>query len=219
MNKKQIEQNIRKIRKPLRKADGIQAKKSEATRMQVIDSAIQCLLKYGYSNTTMSRIAEEAKISRGAMMHHYSNRQNVMQSVIQHLHEKRLKAFRRAVASNSSQGTSIHATLKGYWQQVNRPLFIAFEELAMAARTDPDLESILFPARTAFNDEWYKMAVTVFPDWKSGRKNFDLALRLCQNLLDGMAMNVLNGSLDQSMIDNLLEHLEGQIRTLKNAKN
>ncbi|MCF8474017.1 MAG: TetR/AcrR family transcriptional regulator [Emcibacter sp.] len=219
MKKNPIEQNMTKIQKAPRKIGGIQAKKSESTRIQVINSAIQCLLKYGYSKTTMSRIAEEANISRGAMMHHYSNRLTVMQNVIQHLHEKRLRAFRRAVTSNSNQKTSIHATLTDYWNQVNRPLFIAFEELSMAARTDPDLDLILSPARTAFNEEWYKMAVTVFPDWKSGRKNFDLALRLCQNMMDGMAINVLNGSLDQSMIESLLQHLEGQIRTLKNAKN
>lgn len=219
MKTKQVEKTLIKALKPSRKTGGIQAKKSEATRIQVVESAIRCLLKYGYSNTTMSRIADEAKISRGAMMHHYANRLNVMQSVIQHLHEKRLKAFRRAVASNSNQVTSIHATLRGYWQQVNHPLFTAFEELAMAARTNPELESILSPARIAFNEEWYKMAVTVFPDWDSGRKNFDLALRLCQNMLDGMAINFQNGSLDETMVETLLDHLEGQIRTLKNAKN
>lgn len=202
-----------------RKKDGIQVKKSEATRILVIESAIQCILKFGYANTTMARIADKAKLSRGAMMHHYSNRQTVMNSVIQHLHEKRLKAFRRAVTSNSNNGTSIHETLRGYWQQVNHPIFIAFEELAMAAKSDPELKLILYPAREAFNEEWYKMAVNVFPDWNSGRENFDLALRLCQNMLEGMAINFQNGSLSQDMVDKLLVHLEEQIRTLKNAKN
>jgi AcrR family transcriptional regulator len=191
-----------------------QALKSAATRTQIEDAAILCLVKYGYANTTMPRIAEEAGVSRGAMMHHFSNRLNVIQAAIEHLHKKRLLAFRRAVVATPAGGSRIHDALLDYWRHVTHPMFLAFHELAVAARTDPELDRILKPARHAFYQEWHRLAIDVFPEWQSNPKNFDLALSLTQNLLEGMAITQLSDELSDETRDGLLNHLEAQLRGL-----
>ncbi|MEL7030387.1 MAG: helix-turn-helix domain-containing protein, partial [Pseudomonadota bacterium] len=66
-------------------AIGRQAQKSASTQKVIVEAAINCLLKYGYAQTTTPRIAEEAGLSRGAMMHHFSNRITVIQAAIEHL--------------------------------------------------------------------------------------------------------------------------------------
>ncbi len=82
-----------------RKATGKQARKSQATQRQIIETAIRCLAKYGYHDTTYIRISEESGVSRGAMRHHFPSRIDIMKATIEHLHNKRLAAFRKAAAS------------------------------------------------------------------------------------------------------------------------
>src|SRR5690606_31290130 len=170
--------------RPAKLAEGKQAINSAPNRAQIGKAAISCLVKYGYARTTTPKIAEEAVVSRGAMTHHFASRLHVIQAAIEHLHEKRLRAFRRAAVGVPGQQERAHDALMGYWQHVTHPLFVAFHELTVAARTDPELDHILRKARQDFYQEWYRLAIALFPEWQSNQKNFDLALSLTQNLLE-----------------------------------
>ncbi len=202
---------------------GRQAQKSASTRKLIVEAALQCLIKYGYSQTTTPRIAQEAGLSRGAMMHHFSNRLTVIQAAIEHLHSKRLRAFRRAVSSLPDNQPHLHDALEAYWRHATHPLFVAFHELAVAARTDRDLEKILKPAKEAFYREWYKLAVDLFPEWQADKKSFDLALNLVQATLEGMALSRLSATVDPAAEERLFAYLEDCLRNLmptamKNSK-
>ncbi len=194
---------------------GLQAEKSANTRTTIIEAAIQCILKYGYANTTTLRIAEEAGLSRGAMNHHFSNRLTVMQSAVTHLLEKRIKAFKRASSDLPPVGNNrVRTALMAYWKQSNNPLNIVLNEMTSAARTDKELASILIPARRKFHKEWIKVAVVQFPEWQTDPKKFNIALHLTQNLLDGMFTNRLAGDLDEETANKLLDYLVDELRTL-----
>ncbi len=193
---------------------GRQAQKSASTRKLIVEAALQCLIKYGYSQTTTPRIAEEAGLSRGAMMHHFSNRLTVIQAAIEHLHAKRLRAFKRAVSSLPENKPHLHDALEAYWRHVTHPLFVAFHELAVAARTDNDLEYILRPAQDAFYRAWYDLAVDLFPEWQSDRVSFDLALNLVQVTLEGMALSRLSTTPNPKAEARLFEYLEARLLDL-----
>ncbi len=202
---------------------GRQAQKSASTRKLIVEAALQCLIKYGYSQTTTPRIAVEAGLSRGAMMHHFSNRLTVIQAAIEHLHAKRLRAFKRAVSTLPEDQPHLHDALEAYWRHVSHPLFVAFHELAVAARTDRDLERILRPAQAAFYRAWYDLAVDLFPEWQSDRESFDLALNLVQVTLEGMAVSRLSATPDPKAEAQLFKYLEERLRDLmpmemKNSK-
>src|SRR5918995_1287127 len=74
-----------------------QAQKSASTRNQIIDAAIECFVKLGYARTTTTVIAERAGLSRGAMLHHFPSKIDIVRAAVEALHAKRLKAFRRAI--------------------------------------------------------------------------------------------------------------------------
>ena len=195
-------------------APTLQATKSAATRARLIEATIRCIVKYGYARTTTPRVAEEAGMSRGAMLHHFENGGALMQAAIAELHEKRLQAFRR------SAGSSVHEVgtlVRAYWKQVSSQTFIAFHELALAARTDHDLASILLPVQIDFRSRWYRQAIELFPEWQNDRERFDLALALSQNVLEGMAINRLTHGIDDAMVEPILRDLERQITALKPA--
>jgi AcrR family transcriptional regulator len=189
-----------------------QSLKSFQTKKRLIEGAIQCIVKFGYSKTTTSRVAAEAGLSRGAMLHHFENGDALMRAVIAELHEKRLRAIRR---SGDLTGRDVHEVVRTYWDQLASPSFTAFHELSIAARTDQGLARILEPAQTEFRERRYALSFDAFPEWQKNRANFDLALALSQQTIEGMAINRLVHGLDEAMIEPLLTNLERQIQALK----
>ena len=189
-----------------------QALKSAHTRARLVEATIRCLLKFGYSGTTTPKVAAEAGLSRGAMLHHFENGGALMQATIAELLDRRLRAFRRAVANPSSD---VRTLVRTYWKQLLSPAFAAFIELAIAARTDKSLARILEPAQADFRERWYELAVQLFPSWQQDRNAFDLALALTQNTVEGMAINRLIHGCDEAMIDAVLDNLEAQIVALR----
>ena len=141
----------------------LQATKSAATRARLIDATIRCIIKYGYSRTTTPRVADEAGMSRGAMLHHFENGSALMQAAIAELHEKRLRAFRQSAGSTIHE---VHTLVRAYWKQISGQTFTAFHELALASRTDKDLAHILVPAQEEFRVRWYLQAIELFPEWQ-----------------------------------------------------
>ena len=194
-----------------------QAQKSAQTQTQLIEAAVRSILKFGYARTTTSRVAAEAGLSRGAMLHHFENGPALIRATIDYLHEKRLKAFRRAVTS-AAVPADVRGLLLGYWRQISHPTFLVFHELAIAARTDPSLAKSLVPAQLDFNRQWYLQAIELFPDWQNDPERFDLALALTRTSLEGMAINHLIYGLDAGLVDRLLDHLEQQIRALRRSR-
>lgn len=193
---------------------GWQAQKSAATRNLIIEAAIRCFIELGYASTTTTRIAQMAGLSRGAMLHHFPSKIDIVRAAVDHLHAKRLKAFRNSIASIPGDADRVRLGLRAYWKHVNHPMFVAFFELSVAARTDPELEAILSPAQTAFDAAWYQTALELFPEWQSDRKAFDVALELTRYVMEGMAVNFLTHERtkrDQQVLD----YLEEQLRSLR----
>jgi AcrR family transcriptional regulator len=192
---------------------GWQAHKSSTTRDQILDATIRCIVELGYANTTTTRIAEKAGLSRGATLHHFPSRMDVVRAAVDWLHEKRLRAFRKSITNIPPGVDRVKMAVEGYWAHVSHPIFAAFFELSVAARSDPELAAILRPAQKGFDEEWYRTAQELFPEWQGDRKAFDLALNLTQHLMEGIAIGYLTHARDYETAP-LLEYLENSIRAL-----
>jgi len=194
---------------------GWQAQKSAATRKLILESAIRCFVELGYAGTTTTAIAQRAGLSRGAMLHHFPSKIDVFRGAIEYLHGKRLRAFRRAMARTPPGGADrVMLGVRAFWAHVRHPMFVAFFELSVAARTDPELAAILAPSQQAFEREWYQTAREVFPEWQGRDRQFDLALDLSRNVLEGMAIRFLTEP-DEERVERVLGYLAEKLRELK----
>ena len=193
-----------------------QALKSAKTRSRLIEANIRCLVKYSYADTTTPKVAQEAGLSRGAMLHHFENGRQLMQATLVELHHKRLRAFRRAAGTLDHDARTL---LRTYWEQLLRPTFIAFQELAIASRTDKELAKTLEPVRREFNERWHDLAIELFPEWSDDPTAFKVALGLTHNTLEGMALNRLTYGIDDETIELLLDRLEKIILELRPKPN
>lgn len=190
----------------------LQALKSAQTRARLIEATIACLVKYGYAKTTTPQVAAEAGLSRGAMLHHFENGAALIKATIIELHEKRLRAFRRAADTRNHDPSAL---VNAYWRQLQKPAFIAFHELALAARTNNDLASILQPLQVEFRERYHAEAVQLFPEWQSDPERFELAMALAQTVAEGLAINLHTGAVDPAMVEPMLEMLAQQIERMK----
>jgi len=196
-----------------------QAQKSAATRNQIIEAAIDCLVKVGYARTTTTRIASTAGLSRGAMLHHFPTKLDIVKAAVEALHAKRLKAFRKSIVAAPPAGRGrVHQAVQAYWQHVRHRLFVAFFELSVAARTDPELDAVLRPAQAAFDEAWIQTAREAFPEWQGDPEAFDLALHLSRYLLEGMSVSFLTHE-DPERGERVLEYLEDLLRNLRPTGN
>jgi AcrR family transcriptional regulator len=193
--------------------DGWQARKSASTRLQIVEATLRCFSKLGYFHTTTPAIAEEAGLSRGAMLHHFPARMDIVRAAVEHLHAKRLKAFRAAVDQLPAGENRAHAALRAHWEQVKHPLYAVFIELYVAARTDPELADILEPAEALFVRELRATARDVVPEWRDHGRNFDIGYDLVICALQGMALNMFRPGFAEPSED-FFRYLEDRVDEL-----
>jgi AcrR family transcriptional regulator len=167
-----------------------QQTKSENTRFTILDAAIQCFYDLGYNNTTTEKIAKKAGVSRGAMLHHFPSRVELIRSAVSHLAKKRLELFedQESVIQEGKEHSLIEEGIDAYWQQLQSPLSVVFNEHQFASRTDPELRAVMIPAMKEFQNSWRKAAVRIFPDFAMSEE-FNAANMLTVFLLEGMAVN------------------------------
>lgn len=54
---------------------------SESTRAALVDSAVQLFTKHGYSSTSLDEVAKRARVTKGALYHHFSGKQALFEAV------------------------------------------------------------------------------------------------------------------------------------------
>lgn len=169
---------------------GWQQRKSAQTRVAIMEAAIDCLEKYGYARTTTQLIAETAGISRGAMLHHYATKQELIASVIDYAFYKRMEGFTgRIEALTEKQRVKEHVGIELYWQSLLTREFAATLQLSVAARTDEELREILLPKHRRYDRVEREMVLKVFPEWQDKLDDFELAMDYCIAAMEGLVLN------------------------------
>ena len=195
--------------------EGWQAEKSALTRQSILEASVRCFVDHGYASTTTAMIAEEANVSRGAMMHHFPSRSAVMNAVVGYLHVRRLNEYRDLMLDIDSPDqtmtrAAIRTSVEAAWKYVNLPSFVAYQELLGAARTDPALAEAVGEVERDFEREFLKTVRSVFPHWKQV-KSLQAAHDLVQFVMQGMGIAHRSSNREQRarrMIETVTDHLE-----------
>src|SRR5690606_18055013 len=109
--------------------------RSAATRAQLLDATIDCLIELGYSKTSTTEIARRAGVSRGAQLHHYPTKTELVLAAVEHLFARRKEEFRAAVRSLPRDADRGAQAIDLLWPVLTGPSFAAWLELVVAART------------------------------------------------------------------------------------
>jgi AcrR family transcriptional regulator len=132
--------------------------RSHATRARLLAATVDCLVEYGWSGTTTTVVAARAGVSRGAQLHHYPTKAELVTAAVGHLAERRAGEI-RAEAAALPPGGRLDRVVDMLAAAFTGPLFTAALELWVAARTDPALREALIPLETQVGREMHRLAV------------------------------------------------------------
>jgi AcrR family transcriptional regulator len=121
------------------------AERTAATRKRLIEAAIDTLYRHGYAAATTIEVADRAKVSRGAMLHHFPTRVDLLIAVAEHVVLEQ-RNFRRARMAELGEGAKrFYAAADISWEVQKQPSTIALLEIKMATRSDPELRKGFAP--------------------------------------------------------------------------
>ena len=202
--------------KKTRDAGGWQAQKSAMTRDTILDAALDCFITIGYASTTTAKIADRAKVSRGAMLHHFPSKTELIQAAVEYLHNKLVDLYASSiekVTANLPVDERNRRGLQGYWKYLSSDLFVAYHELSVAARTDPELQHILEDSNARFEADMGERNIRLFPEWSGRGELFELAMDISRFLMEGMAVSQIV-SPNEARVERLIEYLGDRLEEI-----
>lgn len=173
-----------KAKQPRRTQD----ERSATTRAQLLDATIECLVELGYSATTTTVIAERAGVSRGAQLHHYPTKAELVAAAVEHLATKLTHELTGAIARAATETDRVAAAIDVMWAAYSTPLFTAWLELWVAARTDADLRAALDPVEKRLTLGVARAAAEVFPGNHQRDTDVQRVLEMTLCLFQGIAL-------------------------------
>lgn len=171
---------------------GWQAQKSAKMRDSILDAALDCFVTIGYASTTTAKIAEKAGVSRGAMLHHFPSKTELIQAAVEYLHDKLVALYSlniEKITHDLPVDERNRRGLQGYWKYLSSDLFTAYHELCVAGRTDPELQHILEDSIARFDENIAVANHRLFPEWAERGELFELAMDISKFLMEGMAVS------------------------------
>jgi AcrR family transcriptional regulator len=179
-----------------RRRTGVGGRRSNVQRSaemqtRLLNATIDCLIKYGYAALTTTMVADRAVVSRGAFLHHFRTKEDLVLAAVQQLFDVRNAQFRAAFERIPADADRPAAALDILWDIVGGDTFYAWVELAVAGRTDERLGRRVreLGSRTALVVE--TTFREIFPAPPTPNPFFDYAPRFVFALLEGLALDRL----------------------------
>jgi AcrR family transcriptional regulator len=172
----------------------LQDERSAETRRRLLDATVACLFERGYAGTTTTEIATRAGVSRGAQLHHFPKKDELVVSALEHVFELRLRDLSVAIAEPppGNREHRLAAIIDSMWPMFKGPTFYAWLELVVASRTDPALNDAVRAASERFG-EGFRIGLAALLDWPADRED------KLQDLI-----NVIFGQLEAMALERVL---------------
>jgi AcrR family transcriptional regulator len=173
-----------------------------------LEATIACIVERGYAGASTTEICKRAGVSRGAQLHHYPTKGQLVAAAVEWLFETRHAEFRETMAT-VGEADRLDAAGEALWEIYSGPTLLAWMELVVAARTDPALREHVAAVDRRFFEDAKSTFRRVFGDTPQTAA----ATRMLTSLFDGLALHhVVNP--DPAVIADVLALFKLLIRRL-----
>jgi AcrR family transcriptional regulator len=136
-----------------------QADRTRAMRLRLLDATIELLVERGFSGTSTTLVSERAGVSRGAQLHHFPTKNDLVIAAVEHLTEVRGAELAAAAQQLPNGRRRTRAVLEMLADHFTGAVFTAALELWVAARTDPALHQAVGPLEQRIGRETHRYTV------------------------------------------------------------
>ena len=136
-----------------------QADRTRAMRLRLLEATVELLAERGFSGTSTTLVSERAGVSRGAQLHHFPTKNDLVVAAVEHLTELRGAELADAVARVPGGRGRTRAVVRMLGDHFTSPVFVAALELWVAARTDEQLLAAVAPLEQRVGRETHRLTV------------------------------------------------------------
>ncbi len=194
-----------------------QEERSAETRLRLLDACVDCLVDLGYSGTTTGAIQERAGLSRGALMHHYASKTDLLVASVRHLTEQRGENLSAKAQELDGTADRLSQALDALWDSFRGRLFTATVELWTASRTDAELRTALRASERSLMRPMAETLASLFGEEISSSPRFDEAIEMTLQFLRGAAFTAILRS-DRERQDHIVRQWRAVFTTLIEEK-
>ena len=124
------------------------------------------------------------------MHHHFATRLELVAAVVEHVFYHRMRFYLEnyfAAVRGGGEELLVEIASEQHWHSVQTREYAVYLELAVAARTDAELEAFFAPAAQRYDEVWTNEMIEAFPQW---RAHWD-ALKLASDFTMAAHMGLL----------------------------
>jgi len=163
------------------------AGRGAATRERLLRATVASLVEQGYAATSTEEVRRRAGVSRGALLHHFPSRADLLVGAVAHIadgHAARLEALAADLPAED-EAERIAVAIAALRAAFSGELFLAGLELWLPARTDPELHAALVEHERRIGRRLRTIMADLFGPEIAARPGFPLARELTLVLLRG----------------------------------
>ena len=170
------------------------AERSARTRNKLILATIDCLHRYGYHATSTNVVIAHAGVSRGALLHQFSTKADLIMAVSEYIRDRRGEVHRKGLENVTDEREQVDRLVNILWAEMRGPTGIARIEIMLGSRSDPELadrfSALNQQLERAHKDLMWERAQRIgFTD----RKVVDAFVQLYAAALRGLAIDSTQG--------------------------
>ena len=128
-------------------------------RQRLLEACVECLVEEGWSGTSTTLVSQRAGVSRGAQLHHFPTKNDLVVAAVTHLSEVRGRELAAAAETVPHGRRRTRAVLAMLADHFTGTVFTAALELWVAARTDEALLAAVGPLEQRVGREAHRMTV------------------------------------------------------------
>jgi AcrR family transcriptional regulator len=136
-----------------------QADRSRAMRLRLLEATVELLVERGFSGTSTTLVSERAGVSRGAQLHHFPTKNDLVLAAVEHLTVLRGAELAETLGAVPTGSDRTRAVLRVLGDHFSSPVFTAALELWVAARTDDALLAAVAPLEQRVGRETHRLTV------------------------------------------------------------
>ncbi|MDV6226972.1 TetR/AcrR family transcriptional regulator [Nitratireductor aquimarinus] len=126
--------------------------RSIATREKLITTALDVIYDVGYNKASTPEFSKRAGVSRGALLHHFPTRADIIVAAMDRLLNDGTRDIRDAAVAVAQQKIGLDELMDFLWTMFSGRFFYISIEFINEARTDPDLREQMLPVVKSFHE-------------------------------------------------------------------
>ncbi len=145
-----------------------QEERSRVMRARLLEATVECLVEHGFAGTSTTLVSQRAGVSRGAQLHHFPTKNDLVVAAVEHLWQVRGDELAAAARGLPAGPGRTRAVLQVLGDHFTSPVFTAALELWVAARTDDALRDTVGPLEQRIGRETHRRTVELLGADESG---------------------------------------------------